>query len=271
MPRRFPAPLLIGGAIIGIALVAAAGFIRPVQSVLHAALLPLARGFAVVGVESGGGETEGDPAALRDRIRDLESRLTTFSVDYVKLRALEEENRSLRKVAAFLSESGYDHVGARVIARSTDAHTARVLIDRGSNDGLENGMAVIAEDGVFVGKIVSLSERVATVRLVSDEQSRLAASIAGSSGLSGLVKGEGNGVATLTLVPQTQPLERDTVVVTAGTEEKIPPNLAIALVNGVEGKPTDPFKTASLEPLARMDRLDLVVVLRPAALRPSGP
>jgi rod shape-determining protein MreC len=206
---------------------------------------------------------------MQQRIHELESRQSALAVDYVRLRVLQEENQSLRKVAGFLTESGYDHVGARVIARSTDTHTATILIDRGTVDGVENGMAVVAEDGVLVGKIVNITERSSEVMLISDERSNVAASRAGARTLLGLVEGEGRGIARLNLVPQEEALKPDEVVVTAGTEAKIPADLPLALVSDVQGVPTDPFKTATLEPLIDAGSLDLVVVLRPSALRPS--
>lgn len=270
MTRRISISLGIGGVILGIALLHLGGILEPIENGIRAAFLPVARVFATVGFEIGKHSTSGQTReALEERVRELESRLSANSVDYVKLRALEEENRSLRKLAAFLHDSGYDHVGARVIARASRPQTATLLIDRGTVDGLENGMAVVAEDGIFVGKITTITERLATVTLITDSHSRVAAARSGTRQLIGLVQGEDNGVARLTLVPQALPLSRDTIITTAGTEEKIPPNLPIALVNEVEGKPTDPFKTATLEPLAQSLNLDLVIVLRPAALRPN--
>jgi rod shape-determining protein MreC len=257
-------------AILAVALFHIAGLLQPVENGIRFALMPVARAFAAVGSATNQSGPNGETVqSLEQKNTELESRLSSISVDYVELRSLEEENRSLRKVANFLNDSGYDHVGARVIARTTDPQLASVLIDRGSADGLETGMAVVAEDGVFVGKVTSISERVATVTLTADPQSQVAASLAGVHQLIGLVQGEGNGVARLTLVPQSQPLKANDIIVTAGTEEKVPANLAIALVNQVDGKPTDPFKTATLEPLTRVDKLDLVIVLRPAALRPN--
>lgn len=270
MSRRLQAPLIIAGAILAVALLHVAGLLDPVENGLRTAMLPIARVFASVGSAAGGMGTNGETVqSLSQKVNELESRLSSVTVDYVELRSLEEENRSLRKVANFLNDSGYDHVGARVIARTTDPQEASVLIDRGTSDGLEVGMAVVEEDGVFVGKVTSVSERVATVTLVSDKDSRVAASLAGTRQLIGLVEGEGNDVARMTLVPQTQPLKANDIIVTAGTEEKVPADLAIALVNQVDGKPTDPFKTATLEPLAQTDRLDLLIVLRPAVLRPN--
>jgi cell shape-determining protein MreC len=130
-------------------------------------------------------------------------------------------------------------------------------------------MAVVVGDGILVGKVTSLKERVSTVMLISDVSSRLAAASLGGSRLFGLVEGSGNQVARLTLVPQSEPLGRDDIIVTAGTEEKIPPHLVIGIVNDVQGTPTDPFKSASIEPLAKRDQLNIVMVLRPSALRPE--
>jgi len=249
------------GTVLAVAVLYGIGILNPVQEALRWALSPLANLSAVIGTRLGH-DADGNVATLRAQVRDYEDRLAAFSVDYVKLRSLEEENRQLRVMAKFLSSTGYDHIGARVIARHIQGKSAAVLI------GLEKGMAVIVGDGVLVGKITLLNRRLATVTLISDERSRVAAAPLGSNKLFGMVEGLGNGISRLTLVPQSEPLKRNDIVVTAGTEEKIPANLAIALVDEVKGQPTDPFKTATLLPLARLDQLSLVTVLRPAALRP---
>lgn len=271
MRTRTRITLIIAAAVLGAALLHVAGVLQPVEGAGRAVALPVARVFSSVAVSLRDAiRTTPDAKALAERNKELEARLAAISVDYVRLRSLEEENRTLRALTKFLDRSGYDFVPARIIARSADPRSATVLIDRGSHDGVETGMAVVANEGVFVGKVTGLKERVATITLVSDEQSRVAAASAGRDRLFGLVEGRGNGVARLTLVPQIESLAPDDMIVTAGTEEKIPANLIIGLVNDVEGKPTDPFKSASLEPLAKPDQLDLVAVLRPVALRPSG-
>jgi rod shape-determining protein MreC len=181
----------------------------------------------------------------------------------VRLRALEEENRSLRAQAEFLDESGFASVGARVVSRAVGFDTAAVTIDRGAKDGVEVGQAVVTDEGLLAGKVLTLGERTAVVLLVSDARSRVAAAPAGTNRLSGVVEGSGNGTARFTLVPQATPLNENDVIVTAGTEEKVPANLVIGLVNTVDSHPTDPFKTAPIEPLAPLDRLELVSVIIP--------
>lgn len=269
--RRLPLPASVGIVLFIVGVLWVAGGLALIQRGIRSALLPVARVFASVGIRIEGQTSAGQSVlSLQDRVAELEAKLSSVSVDFVKLTALEEENRSLKKISGFLTENRFDHVSAQVISRNVDSHHAEIVIDRGTLDGLENGMAVVAEDGILVGKIISVREHISTVMLTTDEQSRIAASVAGSEHLSGMVQGEGNGVAKMTLIPQSEKIEANTIIVTAGTEDKIPANLPIGLVDHVDTTPTDPFKTAALESLVRLHRLDLLVVLRPAALRPAN-
>lgn len=256
---------------MAIAILHFVGALGPIEGAIRWVLLPPARAIAAIG--SGIGATlHRDPNAgqLRDRVTELEARLDTMSVDYVRLKALEEENKSLKAIAKFVTASAYDFVPARIIARSPDPRSAVVTIDRGAVDGVQVGMAVVVGDGIFAGKITSVSDRIAVVTLVSDERSRVAAAAASSSRLFGIVEGRGNNAAQLTLVPQHDPLAVNDVIMTAGTEEKVPANLTIGLVNSVDEKETDPFKEAAIEPLAKTDKLDLVLVVLPTVLRPGA-
>ncbi|MBU0540294.1 rod shape-determining protein MreC [Patescibacteria group bacterium] len=253
-----------------IAVLQIARILDPLEGGLRVMFLPVVRGMASLG-DSTRNALLGSPEAkvLKERNSELEARLASLIVDYVRLRSLEEENRSLQALIKFQNDTGYDNLPARIIAQSTDPKSATVMIDRGSRDGVETGMAVVIGDGILVGKVTGLRERVATITLISDESSRIAASALGGKELFGLVEGRGNGVARLTLVPQSADLKRDDVVVTAGTEDKIPANLIVGIINEVEGKATDPFKSASLESLVKPERLSIVMVLLPSVLRPE--
>lgn len=204
-----------------------------------------------------------------EEMQNLHDQIAHLAVDQARLDALEEENQTLRDQGKFLRTSGYDSVGARVISRVLEQDHALLLLDRGANDHVEIGQAVTAGEGIFIGKIVSINERVATVELLTDVRSRVAATLSGENKALGVVEGRGNGAARMTYIPASQPLKKDQIIVTSGTEEKVPPHLPLGLVNAVEGKKTDPFVNAVLEPLIAVDRLTFVSILRPSALRPD--
>jgi rod shape-determining protein MreC len=252
--------LWLFGAVVAVALLVLAGLFRPIGELARAATLPLVR------VLSGWSASSAD--STDSRLKELESRVASLAVDYVRLQALEEENRTLRAQAKFLDRSGYDSVGARVIGRDVSGKRALLTIDRGGEDSLEIGQAVITDQGVFIGKISQIFDRVATVELVTDPRSRVAAALQADGQLAGVIEGRGNGAAVLTYIPSSQSVVADQLIVTAGTEDKVQGNLPIGVVNTVEGKPTDPFMNATIEPLVSLDRVVFVSVLRPTALRP---
>ncbi len=260
--------LLLGGC-LALILLGLAGALSPVSAWIRKVTLPLAQSMnwaAQTGTRSLEGGAKG---AESDQIQELQTRLASISVEYVKLRALEEENRALRSQAKFLDRAEFDSVGARVISRDVQNERALLLINRGLNDSVEVGQAAITEDGIFIGKISAIQEQVATIELISDPKSRVAAALPGKGSLLGVVEGRGNGATVLTYVPASEGLKRDQVVVTGGTEDKVPANLPIGIVNTVEGKSTDPFLNAVIEPLVSLDRVVFVSILRPAALRPK--
>lgn len=196
-------------------------------------------------------------------LQEAQARVALFVVSEAKIAALQEENEVLRRQGNYRPESGFSVVGAQVVSRVMMPDQATLVINRGADDGIEEGQAVLADDGMFIGKVRSLGKRTARVQLMTDPQSRVAATLAGERRLLGVVEGRGNGAARMTYVPASQPMKKDQIIVTSGTEEKIPANLPLGLINAVEGKNTDPFISAILEPLIPFDRLTLVQVLRP--------
>lgn len=264
--KRF---LFFSGLIAFILLLLAIGIFQPFTDLTRRTLLPLLRGTAQ--------GAQWVAQMLPDRTSTLnpqalpqcEARLRKVSSDEARLHELEEENKVLRAQAKFAETSGYDQVGALVISRELGTLRGRLLIDRGANDHVEIGQAVVTEDGVYIGRIRSVETRVATVELLSDVDSRVAAATMTGEALTGVVEGRGNGAAMLTYVPSSINLTNDQIIVTAGTEEKIPAHLPLGIINSVNRIPKDPFYNASVDPLVRFDRVTYVSVLRPSALRPS--
>ena len=237
------------------------GMLNPLTAVMRQASLPLAHWFSGMG----GGLSSSVP----DEVKTLQERVATLAVDYAKLKALEDENKALRAQAKFLFSSGFDSVGARVIGRELRSDRALLLIDRGLDDHVEIGQAVVAGDGIFIGKISQLKEKVATVELLTDPLSRVAASFSDDGRLMGVVEGRGNGTAVMTYIPAAEIVKKDRIIITSGTDSKFSTHLPLGIVNEVLGKPTDPFTSAILEPLTPLDQVMFVSILRPTALSPG--
>jgi rod shape-determining protein MreC len=264
--KRF---FLLAGLGTAILLLLAIGVFRPFTDLTRRAFLPLLRQVAAGSQVIERFFPEHDQATSQQLLTQCEGRVRTLAVDEARLAALEEENKTLRAQAKFAISSGYDQVGALVISRELGTLRGRLTIDRGANDHVEIGQAVVTDEGIYIGRISAVETRVATVELLSDTDSRVAAATIAGDALVGVVEGRGNGAASLTYVPSSINLAADQIIVTAGTEEKIPSHLPLGIINSITRTPKDPFYSASVDPLVRFDRVTYVSVLRPEALRPS--
>ena len=266
---RISRPLIFITLIIGVAILGLSGLLRSLEDQTRRLSLPLVQKFSGIPRQLHVWSTSAaDRTSQETHIQDLERQLADHVVDATRLQVLEEENQLLRSQAKFLQTSGFTSVGARVISRDVRAERALLLIDRGRRDHVEVGQPVLVGEGIFIGKISAIEERVSTVELLTDPRSRVAISLLDQKRLVGVLEGRGNGAAVLTYIPSSEKLTRDQILVTAGTEEKVPQNLPVGIVNAVEGKTTDPFLTAAVDPLLPLDRILLVSVLQPEALRP---
>ena len=255
---RAPWAWALGTVAIGLVL-AFAGATAPVSGFIRWLTLPVVRLFSSAGSRT---------LSSDDRVKELQAQLAAMVVDQVRLQSLEEENKTLRAQARFLDRSGYDSVGARVIGRDVSGQRALLTIDRGRNDSVEIGQAVITDDGIMVGKISSIQDSIAVVELLTDPNSRVAAAVQSKGQLAGVLEGRGNGTAVMTYIPSSEAVAADQVVVTAGTEDKVPGDLPLGIVNTVESHSSDPFFSATIEPLVNLEGVTFVSVLRPTALRP---
>lgn len=148
-------------------------------------------------------------------------------------------------------------VAAQVIGASPAATTRTVLIDRGREAGLQPNMVVLTPGGV-VGKVIGVYPGIAEVLLITDPKSGVGAQLADSR-LQGVVKGTGGSLCRLEYVPNQETVAVGAKVVTSGQDQLFPKGLPVGQVVSV--RPGDFFQEITVEPSARLTRLEHVLVL----------
>jgi rod shape-determining protein MreC len=192
---------------------------------------------------------------------DASAQLEQLQVENSKLRTLVAENAALKTALEFKEEVTERAILARVIAESTDVTNSGLVIDRGADDGLALDQPVIVDDGVIIGKIRSVHRNSATVQLLTDSMSRLAVSIQGGSGTSGLLNGDRGLSMNISLIPQDEIVSPGDMVVTSGLEGGIRRGLIVGLVEKVHKDSQEPFQTATVAPMGATKHPILVQVL----------
>lgn len=78
----------------------------------------------------------------------LKTQLEMVPQMYSDIERLEAENEKLRDALEVSSKREYDTINSRVISRSQDQWLNNFTIDKGENDGIQEGMAVMTPEGL---------------------------------------------------------------------------------------------------------------------------
>src|SRR6202142_4280735 len=148
-------------------------------------------------------------------------------------------------------------LAAQVIGASADSSSHTLYINRGSRDHIHNNMAVVTPEGI-VGKIVEVFPSTAQVLLINDKESGVGALFAASR-THGVVKGTGDPDPRLDYVVNDEKVKSGDVLLTSGDDRIFPKGLLIGTVT--DAKPALPFQVIHVQPAARLDRLEDVLVL----------
>lgn len=195
--------------------------------------------------------------------KELSEKLEKLHVDSSLISSLEEENSLLKEELEFAKENEIKKVSAKIVTGVSDSLSKSVVINRGSADGIEKGMAVVAGSGIMVGKIYETSTHYSKVLLLTDNKSKVAATIQNLDRTTGLIEGQFGLSFSMTNIPQDQEIVEGDLIVTSGLEGKIPKNLLIAEVDSINQIESEIFKTALLTPIISLDNLSYVLVIVP--------
>ena len=134
-----------------------------------------------------------------ERIRELEKKLTDSELEVTTLKRQARDTNTLRQLLGLKKKMARRTIACEVVARNPDNWFEQAVLDKGKQEGVTKGSAVITPDGV-VGQVVSTSDHAAVVRLITDPDQKLGVVIK-RIGLPGIITGNGQNLAVMDFVP----------------------------------------------------------------------
>ena len=226
------------------------GRLEPLRSQAQGALTPLLGVLQQTGDQVGGvGRGLSDVQQQRDRITNLEQQLSGLQNEHLQFQALKLENEQLRKQLKIQQETPWKLLPVNVVALTPDVGRNEMLLNKGSNDNIKVGMAVIGQEGgsptALVGVVEQVGPSSSRVLLISDFSSEVSVKVYHESIIAdGVVQGQFQRGAWLRLdeVDRSVPLKEGDQVTTAGLTAQmdlslphaaIPRNIPIGVVQRV--------------------------------------
>jgi rod shape-determining protein MreC len=195
-----------------------------------------------------GARAEAD--TLRERVRVLEGEVAG-SAEVVAA------NRRLRDLLQFREGVDAELVAARVIGWDASGWDRTITLDKGSDDGVVEGAAVLVPEGV-VGHVFRASGGAARVLLITDRNSGVDA-VAQRSRVRGIVQGRQQD-CELQYIKRGADISAGDRVVTSGLDGIFPIGVPLGVVASVRTPKKGLFQSIAIEPLVAFDRLEEVLV-----------
>jgi rod shape-determining protein MreC len=188
---------------------------------------------------------EAENQRLRTRLRDLELRSMRFD-------ALARENAALMGLRDSLPPVAQRWLPADIVNIQLDSLRQRVLIDRGSVNGVTASQAVLDDDGV-VGQTIHVGPWSAEVILITDPEHALPVQIA-RTGLRTIAVGAGDATSlALPYLPANADIRVGDVLVTSGLGGVFPPGYPVARITEVHKDAVQPLAHVRAVPFAHLD------------------
>lgn len=200
-------------------------------------------------------QTQTDLLAQNRQLLEENGRLKIhLQQDKVNLSELTE----LKKLYA-LQQAGVSVLtGAEVISNGKDPLSDKLIINKGSQDGLKSNDAVIDQNGL-IGQVTQVQAYSAEVTLLSSNQSIVPVMVA-RTGERSLLHGNGTKL-DLRYFPTSSDLKPHDVLLTSGLDSVYPAGIPVAKLDEVVRASGTPYYLTSLSPFAGLRGSRFVLVL----------
>jgi rod shape-determining protein MreC len=202
-----------------------------------------------------------DNVAVRQRLLEQSQQLQ-------RMQALEEELATLRRVLGAKEQLPAASVLVELLHVDRNPFLRKIVVDKGTKDGVAAGQAVIDADGV-IGQVTLAAPLSSEVTLVT-EKGHPTPVMVQRTGLRAVLFGSGRPNALeLPFVPVNADIETGDVLVTSGIDSTYPPGLAVARVTNIERNAAYVFAKITCAPAAGVDRNKFYLVLEAGTAQPN--
>jgi len=238
-------------------------FVLAVYPLQRAAVAP----FTIA--EQVGGYFVAQTTLLRESAQMREERLRAAQ-DLVRLQSLLDENQRLRELMSARARVGVTSQFAEVLYLGRDPFSRKVIIDQGSQHGIEAGQPVMDWRGL-VGQVTRVHPLLAEVSLIIDKEQSIPVQVQ-RTGLRGVASGSGDGsTIELRFMAANTDVDVGDLLVTSGLDAVYPAGLPVARITRIDKDTAFSFARVIATPVGGAGVSRELLVLAKAHVGPPWP
>ena len=196
----------------------------------------------------------------------LRRKVGSLTTENLKLRQSEGDLRRLRSLLAYSEQFTMSTSMAQTIMLDTASRFKSIIIDRGSDGGVEVN-DVIANANGLVGRVVLTTKDLAKVQLIQDNNCAIGALLERTR-RQGVVRGNGGSILQMADIPSLADVQPGDRVLTAGIDGIYPRGIPIGTV--VKAEPGQSlFKIVTVKPAVDVGTIEEVIVIHTRKVPPG--
>ena len=181
---------------------------------------------------------------LENQVMEFEAKNLFLSQELLFLKEIEKENDRLRQALDGTLREEFDLLFTKIIGKEVDRDV--LFVNKGAQDGVEQGMPVITQSRVAVGSIGVVFEHTSKVLLLSLKDRSSDVKLQGKEVI-GVLKGQGRFQALLGFIPKEEELLKGDALVTSALGGVFPDNFLVGEVKSVEKSDLTAFQEGKVE------------------------
>ena len=183
--------------------------------------------------------------------------------------ALEAENERLRRMLGSAAQIADKAVAADLVEVSSEPFTRKVVVAKGSQDGVYLGQPVIDANGIM-GQVTQVAVNVSRVTLITDAGHAIPV-LDNRSGLRALVFGTGDqDTVKVPYLTANADIKEGDLLVSSGMGGTFPPGYPVAAVSKIVNDPNESFLSITAVPAAHLNHGKQVLLIWPGHLAKDG-
>lgn len=195
---------------------------------------------------------------VREESRRLHSEIDTLKLQNQELKSELAMADRAKALSQFEARTPSKMLAARIIGNLNGATNRVAFVDRGSNAGVQKGMAVVTADGI-AGKVLE-SYPTASQILMVDDPGFAAGVISQKNHVRGILMGVGHGKCKVEFVQNEEKVDVGEIFYTSGDDRVFPKGMPAARVTAVSsGNATD--KQIAADPLGLQNGAEEVLIV----------
>jgi rod shape-determining protein MreC len=209
-------------------------------------------------------------AQLRDENTGLRAKLLDTSQRAQRYEAARAEAGQLRRLIGAAERLPLKSQPAEILYNGRDPYSRKVIIDKGSQNGVRAGSPVLDEAGV-IGQVTRTHALAAEVTLLTDKDQAIPVQVV-RNGLRAVAFGAGtSGMLELRFMASNAEIQNGDSLVTSGIDGTYPPGIPVATVARVERDAAYAFARIVCQPAAGVESGRYVLVLENEARQAPPP